>query len=280
MNYNVRWIQKYLGISRKTLSVYEEKGFIVPIEKPDDEYRMHKYHEYSYEDVVRIWYIKLLVKMGYSLNDIQDMSDPNYDFRDSIDVRIEALEKEKVRYEQLIGHAKMIKATGVLPALPKEMGSITFDEFLERAHETWNINADEQSTAMYQLLQHQLEGTEVWDEETLVQVAQMMEDEGVDLEAMVELQVVLEQIVQNQKLGTGHPQVQALTRKFCEVSKRCLGVVSINDRNLARHLVRGWTVGDIGLANEKVLGKAACEFIAEAIAIYGGFKGLGDPELN
>lgn len=128
MVYRKEWIEKNMGISGKTLRVYENRGLLKPARNPIN----GKYREYSEEDLERIWFIKLFVKLGYSLDEIEDMINAScFDFRESISRKIEKMEEEKERLEQLIGYLKQIKETGLFPIFPQKMGDVKLMEFLD-----------------------------------------------------------------------------------------------------------------------------------------------------
>lgn len=62
MKYTVNWVEKNLGVTRKVLRIYEEKGLMdkTTFQNPDNKYR-----EYSYEDIERIWCYRLLQGVGF-----------------------------------------------------------------------------------------------------------------------------------------------------------------------------------------------------------------------
>lgn len=78
MGYQVKWVEENLGVTRKALRNFERLGLM-----PPNEGRV--YRDYSDEDIDRIWAIRLLQGMGYSLKEIVDISkDENFDFDTSI----------------------------------------------------------------------------------------------------------------------------------------------------------------------------------------------------
>lgn len=157
MKYTVNWVEKNLGVSRKTLRIYEEKGLMdkTTFQNPDNKYR-----EYSDEDIERIWCYRLLQGVGYTLNDIFVMTqNVDFDFETSLSKKIKDLERKKSEIEQYIGFAKALKLTGSFP-LPKKMGSIRFEEFIKHAREYWNVNTDPQMSTMHNLIEAILNRTE------------------------------------------------------------------------------------------------------------------------
>lgn len=77
MGYKVKWVEENLGVSRKALRNFEAKG-LMP--KNDGGYR-----DYSDVDIDRIWTIRILQGMGYTLTEIVNMTnDETFDFDSSI----------------------------------------------------------------------------------------------------------------------------------------------------------------------------------------------------
>ena len=63
MGYKVKWIEDNLGVTRKALRVFEDAGLM-----PKNQNSQHR--DYSDEDIERIWSIRVLQGMGYSLKEI------------------------------------------------------------------------------------------------------------------------------------------------------------------------------------------------------------------
>lgn len=78
MKYTVKWLEDNLGITRKTLRNYETKGLISAESSRNP---INNYREYDDEDIDRIWSIKILQGVGYSLSEIRELiENPNSDF--------------------------------------------------------------------------------------------------------------------------------------------------------------------------------------------------------
>ena len=134
MGYQVKWVEDHLGITRKALRGYEEKG-LIPKNKDG------KYREYSDDQIERLWQIKLLQGTGYSLDEIREMFSCNQlDFDKSLKQKITELRKRKKEIDDTLGYAEMIEMSGRMPYLPKEMGTMTANEFLSQALNKWNMN--------------------------------------------------------------------------------------------------------------------------------------------
>ena len=86
MKYSVNWVEKNLGLSRKVLRIYEEKGLM---DKSTFQNPENKYREYSDKDIEQIWCYRMLQGVGYTLNDIVEMTqNVDFDFQVSLSERI------------------------------------------------------------------------------------------------------------------------------------------------------------------------------------------------
>lgn len=72
MKYTVKWVEDNLGITRKALRDYEEKGLLSTDASRNP---INNYREYDYEDIDRIWSIKILRGIGYSIKEIRALMD-------------------------------------------------------------------------------------------------------------------------------------------------------------------------------------------------------------
>ncbi len=82
----IRELEAKTGLERATIRYYEREGFIQP-KRHDNGYR-----EYSPEDCETLLKIKLLRKLGISLERIQDLQQGRADFSVALAEQIEALE--------------------------------------------------------------------------------------------------------------------------------------------------------------------------------------------
>lgn len=137
MGYKVKWVEDHIGVSRKALRGFEKEGLM-----PENINKQHR--EYDDDDIDRIWAIRVMQGMGYTVKEIA--KDETFDFESSLGIKINELEGKKKKVERHIGYAKTIKLTGRFPARPKKMGEIKFEEFQEKALEGWNIIDDPQAT--------------------------------------------------------------------------------------------------------------------------------------
>lgn len=282
------WIEKNMGITRKAIDTYEKHGFIHPTKDPNN----GKYREFSKDDLERIWHVKFFVELGFSLKEIKDMlSNPDFDFHKSIEEKIEKMEAEKNRLEQLIGLAKFIKVTGLFPSVPKEMGSIRFEDFLKYSYESLNVAADSQSAIMYEMIQYMIsKSDDEWNDEDLQQlfekilsksdanwskedILSMMEIfKEADIESMLMLHSYRNELASLSHYEASHPDVQAVVKKMYDFEKNsifCEHSDTMTPQWYARHVGNYFKGSDMAALNEKILGKENCEFIVEAIEYFG-----------
>lgn len=131
MSYQVKWVEKHLGITRKALRVYEEKGLMPKNENG-------RYRSYDDSEIERIWTIRSLQAMGFSLKEIASfLSDQNLDLQALVREKIKELENQKLEIEGCINYAKAVKLYEQFPEMPDEMGSVTFEEFYEKTLNGW-----------------------------------------------------------------------------------------------------------------------------------------------
>jgi len=82
MGYKVKWVEDNLGVTRKALRGFEKAGLM-------PENRERKYRDYDDDDIDRIWTIRVLQGMGYSIKEIVDMvNDEEFDFDKSIGQKV------------------------------------------------------------------------------------------------------------------------------------------------------------------------------------------------
>lgn len=274
MKYTVNWVEKNLGVTRKALRIYEEKGLM---DKSTFQNPENKYREYSDKDIERIWCYRMLQGVGYSLNEIVEMTkNVEFDFQTSLSKKIIDLERKRTEIEQYIGFTEALKLLGSFP-YPKEMGSIKFDDFIKQAREYWNVNTDPKIASLKDLSETFLSKSEMTDED--VQEVEALMD-GFEIEDVLILSEYYNSLVERKELGISHPVVQTLAnhiyRFYCDRFFPADVVESMTPQKFARYVVRLFTVGDIAVMQERGYGKDGCKFIAEALAYFGGYTSIYD----
>ena len=276
MKYSVNWVEKNLGVSRKALRIYEEKGLM---DKSTFQNPENKYREYSDKDIEQIWCYRMLQGVGYTLNDIVEMTqNVDFDFQVSLSERINDLESKKTEIDQYIGFAKALKLLGSFP-YPKEMGSIRFDDFIKQARGYWNVNSDPQMASLQDLAETFLSKSELTDE-NVQQVEALMDGFDIDVEDILILNEYYDSLVKRKELGISDPAVQTLVnliyRYHCEHFFPADVAESMTPQKFARLVVRSFTVGDIAVMQERNYGKDGCKFIADAFAHFGGYSSVNE----
>lgn len=271
MGYQVKWVEENLGVSRKTLRNFEKMGLM-----PENE--GGGYRDYSDEDIERIWTIRLLQGMGYSLKEIVDMaSDENFDFDTSLEEKIKELESEKEKVEKHLGYAKNIKLTGRFPSRPKSMGSVTFGDFYEKSLNEWNLNADPDAKR-YQELADLILNTpeEEWKETDLgrlFEFLQGLQEMLSNTDVIMMEKIIPLEIIKRKANGPADPEVQLLVKMIYE--NRINSIPELKEMSLnqfVRFESSSYLSGDVARIKERDYGKEGCAFIADAIAVFGGYN--------
>ncbi len=270
------------GIDGKTLWHLEAQGRVPYkglMDKSTFQNPENKYREYSDKDIEQIWCYRMLQGVGYTLNDIAEMTqNVDFDFQVSLSERINDLERKKTEIDQYIGFAKALKLLGSFP-YPKEMGSIRFDDFIKQARGYWNVNSDPQMASLQNLAETFLGKSELTDE-NVQQVEALMDGFDIDVEDILILNEYYDSLVKRKDLGISDPTVQTLVnliyRYHCKPFFPADVVESMTPQKFARHVVRSFTVGDIAVMQERNYGKDGCKFIADAIAHFGGYSSVAE----
>lgn len=273
LGYKVKWVEENLGISRKALRNFETKG-LMP--KNNGGYR-----DYSNNDIDRIWTIRVLQGMGYTLAEIVNIaSDETFDFDSSIQIKIKELEKKKEKIDRHLDYAKTIKITGRIPLRPKVMGSIQFDEFHEKSLNEWNLSNNENGKIYQEIVDKYLAlSIEEFDKTNLGKLIKILEMLQNDPDFMIERYLLPREIGKRKNLGSNHSEVQLLVKMIYEASLENASQYSEMSLNqFVRFESSLYKTGDISRINELNFGKEECDFIADAIAIFGGYKNYDEIE--
>lgn len=138
--YKMKWVTENLGITYDMVKRYQKNG-LIKLEKCNNKII------FSMRDLETIWKIKLLVNIGFSLTEISEIIDCTNSLELLIDPKIEKLEQSIIKYEKEIDemksslkHAKMIKLTGKIPIMPKNMGDIRIDEFTKNSKNNFSVD--------------------------------------------------------------------------------------------------------------------------------------------
>lgn len=277
MGYKVKWVEDNLGVTRKALRGFEKAGLM-------PENKGGQYRDYDDDDIERIWNIRVLQGMGYSLKEIVDMiNDEEFDFDDSIEKKVLELEEEKKKVELHLGYAKTIKLTGRFPSRPKKMGEVKFDEFQKTAVEGWNIVDDPQGAEYVKLAETMLsKSPEEWDNTDFgCMISNFESMRAFDIDLLLVEYVLPKAIVKRRDLGADHPDIQFMIKMIYE-NQNALGTVyggmegRMTVKQFSRFYSSSYLYGDVAKMKTRDYSKEECEFLAEAVLIFGGYKNYED----
>lgn len=280
MKYKVNWIERNLGVTRKALRIYEDKGLIdkTTIQNPDNKYR-----EYSNEDIERIWCYKLLQGVGYTLSEIVEMTNTaDFDYQLSLRDKIIELEKKKTEIDNYIGFAKALRLTGSFP-LPMEIGSIRFDDFIKSVLECWNVNNNLHMSKMYNLAEIILNKSESEFSEADIEYMENAVNDS-DVKDLFFVHTCLSNLAERKELSSSDPIVQVFVNiiyeQYCERLLPEEVAESMTPQKFVGSMVRLFTVGHSAEIQEKNFGKDGCDFIVESFLHFGGFSDIKDIGLT
>ena len=95
----IKQVEELVGITSKNIRFYEDQGLLTP-ERADNGYR-----EYHQSDVVVLKQIKLLRKLGISVEEIHRVLEHHISLHDCLEKRMEGLQKERDNTEKLYAYA-------------------------------------------------------------------------------------------------------------------------------------------------------------------------------
>ena len=174
MTYRIKWIEEHLGVTRDMIRHYEDKKLL---SKKAYQNPQNRYREYDDNDVATLWGIRLLLGIGYSVNEVKEMfENRNFDFYASLTKKVKTLEKDYNEKKSYYEFAKTIQMSGRVPTV-RNYGSIQFDDFLAYARENWNYYSDPEISACVGLAEKTANNHlgEITDEE-LDQMMKVLQD--------------------------------------------------------------------------------------------------------
>ena len=282
MGYNVKWVTDNLGVTRKALRLLEDDKYQLMPKNKNGQYR-----DYTEEDIERIWLIKTLQGIGYTLQEISDMQslaeNDDWDIQESLTQKITELEKVIEEKEHHLGYAKAIKLTGKFPTLPKGDKHTNFEDFKKKAINDWNINDEPQAKLCQDFAEAYVSSPESEvSEEALDKLTKFLESldfTDFNSEAAILVSALQSSIGKRSDLEANHPEIQTLVKLLHEADIELLelligkeNIPNFTPEEYANYVLPSYLLGDISKAYEKKIGKDSCKFIADAIAVYGGYK--------
>ncbi len=271
MKYRVKWIEDNLGITRDALRYLEKQG-VLPKNKDK------KPREYDDDDIHSLWLIRVLQGIGYSTQEIVDMaSDEGKSIDETIGDKICKLEKVQKKIALFLGYAKMIKLTGRFPAMPKDMGSVKFDDFYRKTINEWNLKDFPIMDRAEEVIDAAInKPAEQWTEQDLDKSLQFIESLGLTEQmgrTAVTEDTLCRLIIKKQNLSFADTEVQVLVKCLYENLNDSFGEENkMTEEQFGRIYSSSFVTGDIARLREHNYGKDACMFIANAIAVFGGYK--------
>ena len=154
------------------------------------------------------------------------------------------------------------------------MGSVKFDEFYEKSLYEWNVNNSEDDKIYQEIADKYLSlSIEEFDKSDLGKIFKILETLQNNPDFIVEGYLLPREIGKRKNLGANHPEVQVLVKMMYETRLRNVSEYSEMSLNqFVRFETSNYKNGDVSRMNELNFGKDECDFIAEAIAVFGGYK--------
>ena len=269
MEYGAKWIRENLGISRDELRSYEKAG-LIPIKKDGCFYRT-----YNDDEIERIWYIRVFKGMGYTLKELREIAEnDDFDYGPTIEDKIKELEYKKSQIEKHIGLSNYIKLTGRFPSRPKKIGDMKFKEFQEYVLDNWNVNSNPNVKKYKNIIDTMLNSSDDGlSEEETVQVTKYMmelEEQLSNKDAIFLDRVLPNEILKRKAYGPADTEVQLLVKMMYENCNELKP--NVNKDIFVRYSASSFMYGDVAKLREKAIGKEGCRFIADAIAVFGGYS--------
>lgn len=263
--YSVKWVEKNLGITRKTIRYYEEQGLI----PKNNRNPLNDYRDYDEDDINRIWAVKTLIKIGFTAKELRSLiSNRCINFYDVLSNKVDILEKNYTECGKYYELAKTIKITGRIPTVT-EFGNISFDDFIAYTCENFNYSKQGNlSDALY------------ISEKFNNHDASTLTDDDIEK---------IERITRQGQLYTFHAYLKVLSKlsdlkctdeavqkvvdliyiDFCEFLNQEGLNSDISKKRFADNMLTNfYDDGDIAKSNKAIYGEKECEFIAVAITHF------------
>jgi DNA-binding transcriptional MerR regulator len=141
MKYKVKWIEDHMGITRNMIRRYEKKGVISKNENGKD-------REFDENDLIQLWNIRVMVSLGFSLDDVKEVLCGS-NLREVSEKRLRALNEEYRDLQGKINFLNVVKITGEMSSCFKmsannfeeiyNLGLIQYVSPFERAKDIWAL---------------------------------------------------------------------------------------------------------------------------------------------
>ncbi len=277
MKYTVKWITENLGVTRDMLRHYEKERLLSSeqVRNPTNNYR-----EYTQEDLDKIWAIKILIGIGFTAKEIRAIiNQPNFNFYESISKKVDELEQRHNENLLYLQFAKSIKLSGCIPTVA-EIGNMKFDDFIAYAKKNWNFYDNvEFATFMNATDVLTSKSQQEFNNQDLKLISDVFSN--IDAEEMAHLYTIHGycQIISDMSdLDFKNNLVQKivgylhkyLSNNFTENGN------TFPKQLFSKYMASTFIDGDIARLHKRNYGKENCEYIAKAIAWYGGYENIDE----
>lgn len=141
MKYKVKWIEDHMSITRNMIRRYEKKGVISKNENGKD-------REFDENDLNQLWNIRVMVSLGFSLDDVKEILSGS-NLRKVSEKRLRALNEKYRDLQGKINFLNVVKTTGEIPSCFKRstnnfeeiynLGLMQYVSPFERAKDIWAL---------------------------------------------------------------------------------------------------------------------------------------------
>lgn len=278
MKYSVKWIEDNLGINRDQIKYYEEKELPIANVARNP---VNNYREYSEDDVAELWGYKILQGIGFKVNEIKEIVEENVDFYDALTNKIEEFEKNKAEINEFIEYAKTIKILGRIPTT-EQIGRVKYTDFLEHCKKQWNIFANPAikpyADAMDLMYTGKKEDIDIDELSGMIEVLAEYKSTALSCTLDAYYRVISEL----NYLGYADNVIQTIVKLIYEYVVQYIKeddiTLNLSKQDFAKQFSLSFLVGDLSLERERQYGKSNCEFIAKALAYFGGIDALSTDE--
>ena len=157
---------------------------------------------------------------------------------------------------------------------------MTFEAFKEKSLEDWNVNKDPMAESAQVLVAQLLDQPEEsWGESELGMLLQTLLNFGMNqatIEEGLSLDILQKAIIDRSSLGADSIEVQVLVKVLYEKVQEFAGDNTMSAQEFGRLYSSGLMEGQIGQSNQQKYGTDSCAFLADAIAIFGGYENYED----
>ena len=269
MIYTKGWIARNLGITRETIQYYEDQGLLKACGRLNTRNNRIEYEE---KDVDKIWSIKVLRDIGYTIKEIKDIiHNPSFDFYASITKKAEQLEEEVNKKTACLEFVKTIKHTGRIPVI-NQLGCMKYEDFINYVKESWNIYADP-DIGPYMRMVDKLNSKESnkLNPEDLKKFAELSEDIEKKME-LFGLHGYFQVISDMREMDPASDTVQSVVGLLHKYSREHFSEVMTRNNEsyciFAAQLISLLRRSDTAKMYEEFFGKDGCMFIEKALIIY------------